>query len=197
MRKKLMILILGVLLLSPLFAINTVKADDNGQLVDLTKTDGNGEIVAVTTLTHLYSKNDSGNFTLVGNRSLGAMTTWYTDQLYTINGTGDSYLRVSTNEWVKTNSDLIVQSHNYKMDAQVDNYQNINAKTIKINNQAAPVYNDFGVKTGQTVPADSSWKVDMSYMVGIPGLDSFATYQRIGNNAWIRTDTNATVIDTL
>jgi len=175
---------MGVILLAPLFNVSTTKAAENDE-----------HIVAVTSLTSLYNKDDPGNFTVSKSRSLVAMSTWYSDQSYTHQTTSKTYYRVSTNEWVESTPTLIVQTHNYKMDAQVDNYQNINAKVIQINDQAAPIYNDFGVKTDQTVPANSTSKVDMSYMVGIPGLDSFASYQRIGNNAWIRLDKDGNVIE--
>lgn len=187
MKQKIM-LILGLLLLVPFFGGQVVKAADTN-----TSSTFNGTI-ATKTLTPLYAKGEDGNFTKVGTRSLAAKSTWYSDQSIYNSATQSSFYRVSTNEWVKFGDDTLAQSPNYKLDAQVDNYQSINAKVIKINNAAAAVYNDFGEKTGQTVPANSSWKVDMSYMVGVPGVDGFNVYQRIGNNAWINLNNDATVI---
>ena len=186
--KKIIISILGVLLLVPSFGVNTAKADEQ------VKSD---QILAVTVPTVLYAKDNNGNFTKVKTRSVGAYSTWYSDQSYYSGNEQQQYYRVSTNEWVKTDDTVIVQMHNFKMDAQVDNDQHINAKVIKINNAAASIYDDFGRKTGQTVPANTSWKVDMNFLVGTPGIDGFAAYQRIGTNAWIQLSDDATVTETL
>ncbi|MQS53515.1 hypothetical protein [Companilactobacillus mishanensis] len=188
--KKIIVSILAVLLLIPLFNIQTAQAE-------VSKVD---TILAVNKLTPLYVKDDNGNFTQSKVRSLGEKTAWYSDQAYPVelkDGSYAVYYRVSTNEWVEDNVNVIKQSHNHILDAQVDNYQAINAKIIKINNRDAPVYNDFGDKTGATVPANSSWRVDMSYMIAPEGLVGFSVFQRIGNNTWIKLSQDASVTATL
>ncbi|WP_099975278.1 hypothetical protein [Lactobacillus terrae] len=178
--KKIFISILVLLSFVPFVGINTVRAANYIEAQE--------GIVCVKSQTKLYSKNDDGSFTETNGR-LGAYYSWYSDQYAYDGSANEGYLRVATNEWVKsTDETYIFQSKNYHLTPQIDNYDNVNAKVVTVKYLDAPVYNDYGEKTSEVVPAYSSWKVDMHYSVSSAGLLDYHNYQRIAPNKWICMD---------
>jgi len=83
----------------------------------------------------LYRKNSDNTMTRIKNRALGKGTTWFTDEKMTING--DSYYRVSTNEWAKIDEAYIYESINRNINTYGGAYKTlVDAEGHRIRNRA-------------------------------------------------------------
>ncbi|WP_300560091.1 hypothetical protein [Companilactobacillus sp.] len=205
---KLKSLLFSGLLLVPLFIAGqpgeTVQADQAPQgqseldkIKDLSNYQG---AILVNKETRLWKANpEMTRFTQEGTRSLAANTAWYTNTFYvgsTESGDICYFYRVSPNEWIRTGYNTITPSNNqatpeYDSDTGAQKW---NAKVVTINNRAAPVYDDYGHKTGKTEPAHSQWLVDQHFMLGYSESDpNGKVFQRIGVNQWINLTDDASV----
>lgn len=144
-------------------------------------------------LVTLYAKGDDNVFRKVTNRALAPTSSWYTDkQVFhglKVDNTYGNFYRVATNEWAEAvDSNFGVENILGKLTAQVDNYPPMDAKIITVKNGVtAPVYDSYGHRTGQTVPANSSWSTDRLYSYGSGIPLEFIAY-RIGSNQWLSYD---------
>ncbi|AKP67852.1 SLAP domain-containing protein [Companilactobacillus ginsenosidimutans] len=103
------------------------------------------------------------------NRSLSANTDWKIDRKATING--ETFYRVSTNEWVKA--------------AHVFEYSVINQNITTKAGKTAELYNSKFKLSNRSLAGDTSWHTDKSRVV------DGKTYYRVSTDEWVAaTDIN-------
>jgi hypothetical protein len=191
---KLRTILFSGLLLVPLFFTTQTENKVQADAAELNEIN-----IAVTEQTKLYRLNDDmRGYTEVKTRSLGKNSLWFSDRFASIDH--NTYYRVSTNEWVKADENVIASEKNWPTDLYPEiSFRHEDARVITINNLTAPIYDDFGQKTDRTAPVNSSWLVDRHGSIGGSsniGISKKTAFQRIGINSWIKL-TDATVTDVL
>jgi hypothetical protein len=205
---KLKSLLFSGLLLVPLFIAGqpgeTVQADQAPQgqseldkIKDVSNYDGP---ILVNKETKLWKSNpEMTKFTQEGTRALAANTAWYSNffEFAEENGEMHIYYRVSPNEWIRTSRNVIVAHDNYYLD-QPPYGDDGNAKIIKTKNVSAPIYDDYGRKTGKTIPANYPLAVDKNYIIrDAENSPIIKMFQRISTHEWIDSTDDATVTQTI
>ncbi len=179
----------------------TVTRTINVGLDNYTDTTVNGQVHTPvqdmsnnTIVTHLYDAK--GN--QVASRGLSQGTDWFTDTKRVNNATGETYYRVSTNEWVKA-SDVSYSDNsdenNNGGSTDESGLTNITAlpagSTVSLAGPAGFVYSLYG-KDGSTatrgLAGDSSWATDQQATDA-----SGNTYYRVSTDEWIMAGTGVTL----
>lgn len=148
-----------------------------------------------TIVTHLY--DSKGN--QVASRGLSQGTDWFTDTKRVNNATGETYYRVSTNEWVKASdvsySDNDTDTNNGGDTDETTGLTNVTAlpagSTVSLAGPAGFVYSLYG-KDGSTatrgLAGDSAWSTDQQ------ATDAAGnTYYRVSTDEWIMAGTGVTL----
>ncbi|KRL67455.1 SLAP domain-containing protein [Companilactobacillus versmoldensis] len=98
-------------------------------------------------------------------RSLAPNSDWATDSTKTING--DTYYRVSTNEWVKASS--------------VYEYTPVSSTITTNSNSVKPLYSIDGSKSSRSLAPNTSWYTDRTATI------NGTSYYRVSTDEWIAT----------
>ncbi|WP_164506022.1 SLAP domain-containing protein [Companilactobacillus insicii] len=164
----------GIMVIGSLQPIQTVNAaiQTNGNISGLKGT------VTTNKTAQIYALR--GNELIrITNRALRSNTGWLFNK--TTTGTdGLTYYRVATNEWVPSNS---IKSNSSNNGNSVDEpTASRSLKTIYIGTWDAATVNYNGTRTGNILPAHSSWKA-FADTVNINGQ----TYYQISSNEFIST----------
>ncbi len=171
MKKSFIVLLFtGLLALSSIPFSGSVSQADNHNAFNYIHN------VTTTQNTTLYANDGKNNFTQVKTRSLGAHTDWFTDTWVSANeGDPNTYLRVSTNEYVRM-EDVFAS---LKLAQSGDPH--ITTATVTAN-PAAIVYDNYGMPTTGRLADGTNWRIDEQ---GYPNTDSTHVYFRVGNNQWV------------
>lgn len=123
-------------------------------------------IVTTNRMSYLYALNN-GNFKLVTNRGLAANTPWFFDQ--SVKGAdGITYYRVSTNEWVGSNS---LGSIKGKAVTPTNTNTNNNSNSNSHQTDTSPIVTTDGKIIGNSdshiyhVPGQASYNIKSSHAV--------------------------------
>ncbi len=126
----------------------------------------------------LYKNDGNNNFSSAKTRSLGAHTGWYTDTWETgANGDKNTYLRVSTNEYVRMSD---VFSNMKLMDIQPFPILGVTIQDIS----KTIISDDNGNQISSSLGNGTSWKADLARYA--KGMDT--VQYRISKNMWVHGD---------
>lgn len=158
---------MAVLLLGSTQSLKIANADTTTD-GDISKDKGT---VTTSEVATIYSLNNN-RLTRVKNRALSNNSSWiYSKSLSGADGM--KYYRVATNEWVPSNSLSSINTKNSQTTGKAH-------QSVSIGSWAAATVNSSGNRTGNVLPANSSWNA-FSDTVSING----GTYYQIGSNEFV------------